>query len=92
MMADFLSSPDEVSIRGVPDFSKGKVVGLKILSIRPGSFYEAIGLDRGDTLLELNGRELEVKSGFEAFNGLAKKGKGTVKVLRGCDPILIQIN
>lgn len=93
VMTEFLSSPDAVLIRGVPSFSKDKVVGLKILSIKPGSFYEAIGLERADTLLMLNGKSPNAKqSFFEVFSDLAKKSRGTIKVLRECKPILIQIN
>lgn len=62
-------------IRAVPNFSGGKVSGMKILSVKAGSLFDKLGLKRGDILQKINGIELDVKKGFEIFNQL-KDQKG----------------
>ncbi|MBI4365721.1 MAG: hypothetical protein HY543_02765 [Deltaproteobacteria bacterium] len=57
-------------IRAVPNFQDGKVQGMKILSIKPGSIFAKLGLKRGDVLARINGFELDIKSGFQIFNQL----------------------
>lgn len=57
-------------IRAVPNFQDGKVQGMKILSIKPGSIFAKLGLKRGDVLARINGVELDIKSGFAIFNQL----------------------
>lgn len=62
-------------IRAVPNFSGGKVSGMKILSVKGDSIFAKLGLRRGDVLQKINGIELDVKRGFEIFNQL-KDQKG----------------
>ncbi|MBI2347013.1 MAG: hypothetical protein HYV03_09115 [Deltaproteobacteria bacterium] len=57
-------------IRAVPNFQEGKVQGMKILSIKPGSIFAKLGLKRGDVLARINGVELDIKKGFDLFNQL----------------------
>lgn len=57
-------------IRAVPNFAGGKVSGMKILSVKQGSLFDKLGLQRGDILEKINGMELDVKKGFEIFNQL----------------------
>lgn len=80
------------TVRAVPNFPNGKVRGMKVLSVKPGSFFEVVGLTRGDIVFEVDGKELDVKhQGITALNELAKNKRGTFKVLRNCKPILIQV-
>ncbi len=44
--------------RIVPAFKDGEPIGFKLFSIRPGSFYEAIGIRNGDVVLRINGFEV----------------------------------
>ena len=57
-------------IRAVPNFAGGKVSGMKILSVKQGSIFDKLGLQRGDILEKINGMELDVKRGFEIFGQL----------------------
>ncbi|PIR26383.1 MAG: hypothetical protein COX62_02250 [Deltaproteobacteria bacterium CG_4_10_14_0_2_um_filter_43_8] len=69
-------------IRAVPNFSGGKVAGMKILSVKNGSLFSKIGLRRGDVLQRINGLELDVKQGFAIFNQLKDAKSLTVDLIR----------
>ncbi len=44
----------------IVDFKKdGKLAGFKVRYIRRGSFFQKIGLKRGDLIVEINGEEIE---------------------------------
>lgn len=69
-------------IRAVPNFAGGRVSGLKILSVKQGSIFDKLGLQRGDILKRINGLELDVKRGFEIFNQLKEEPQLTVDLVR----------
>lgn len=69
-------------IRAVPNFAGGKVSGMKILSVKQGSLFDKLGLQRGDILQQINGLELDVKRGFEIFNQLKNETNLVVDVVR----------
>lgn len=69
-------------IRAVPNFAGGKVSGMKILSVKQGSLFDKLGLQRGDILQKINGLELDVKRGFEIFNQLKNETHLSVDVVR----------
>jgi type II secretion system protein C len=69
-------------IRAVPNFSGGKVSGMKILSVKRGSMFSKLGLRRGDVLKRINGMELDVKRGFEIFNTLKDEKSITLDLVR----------
>ncbi len=50
--------------RAVPYLRHGKTAGLRISRISPGSFYEKIGLQNGDVIIQINNRNLDNPSGF----------------------------
>lgn len=69
-------------IRAVPNFAGGKVLGMKILSVKQGSLFDKLGLQRGDVLERINGMELDVKKGLEIFNQLKDQKNLVVDVVR----------
>lgn len=69
-------------IRAVPNFEGGKVSGMKVLSVRSGSLFSKLGLQRGDILQRINGIELDVRKGFEIFNQLKDQKSLTVDLVR----------
>lgn len=73
-------------IRAVPNFADGKVSGMKILSVRNGSLFAKLGLQRGDVLKRINGIDLDVKRGFEIFNQLKDQKSFSVDLVRGGSP------
>ena len=77
-------------IRAVPNFSGGKVSGMKILSVKGGSLFARLGLKRGDILQRINGMELDVKQGFAIFNQLKDAKNLTVDLVRGGQPQTVE--
>ncbi|MDO8527615.1 MAG: type II secretion system protein GspC [Deltaproteobacteria bacterium] len=69
-------------IRAVPNFAGGKVSGMKILSVKQGSIFDKLGLQRGDILEKINGMELDVKRGFEIFGTLKDEKHLTLDLVR----------
>ena len=69
-------------IRAVPNFQDGKVQGMKILSIKPGSVFAKLGLKRGDVLARINGLELDIKTGFQIFGQLKDQKAFTLDLQR----------
>ena len=69
-------------IRAVPNFAGGKVSGMKILSVKQGSLFDKLGLQRGDILEKINGMELDVKRGFEIFTTLKDEKRLTLDLVR----------
>jgi len=70
-------------IRAVPNFQDGKVSGMKILSVKPGSVFAKLGLKRGDILNRINGVELDVRKGFEIFSQLKDQKNLSLDLVRG---------
>ncbi|MFA5811070.1 MAG: type II secretion system protein GspC [bacterium] len=77
-------------IRAVPNFSGGKVSGMKILSVKNGSLFSKLGLRRGDVLQKINGMELDVKKGFEIFNQLKEQKTITLDLIRQGQPTTLE--
>ncbi len=50
--------------RIIPNFSKGKADGFRVVSIIPNSIYERIGLKNGDILQRINGIEIKDPQSF----------------------------
>lgn len=73
-------------IRAVPNFKDNKVVGMKVLSIKPGSVFAKLGLKRGDVLSKINGIELDVKRGFDIFNQLKNQKSFNLDLIRDGAP------
>lgn len=69
-------------IRAVPHFIEGKPSGLKLLSVKTGSLFSKLGLQRGDILKKINGSEIDMKKGLELFNSLKTETHITLEVDR----------
>lgn len=69
-------------IRIVPYFVAGKAEGMKVLSVRHGSLFQKLGLRRGDILKTINGRTLDIQSGFQMFNDLKNETEFTMELDR----------
>ncbi|MBI1908892.1 MAG: hypothetical protein HYS22_01835 [Deltaproteobacteria bacterium] len=69
-------------VRIVPNFKAGKPSGLKILSIKPGSLFSKLGMQRGDVLERINGIEMDIKRGMEIFSQLKDSKNLTIDLER----------
>lgn len=66
-----LANPNEIltHARAVPNIVGGKIQGFRIFSIRPGSVYEKLGIKNGDTVLRINGVDLDSPAKALEFYG-----------------------
>lgn len=89
---DALSNLDRLytDIRAVPNFSGNQVSGMKILSVKNGSLFAKLGLQRGDVLKKINGMELDVKKGFEIFNTLKEEKHISLDLIRQGQPTTLE--
>lgn len=89
---DAISNIDRLftEIRAVPNFSGGKVSGMKILSVKGNSIFAKLGLRRGDVLQKINGLELDVKRGFEIFNQLKDQKTIQLDLIRQGQPTTME--
>ncbi|MBN1282475.1 MAG: hypothetical protein JXA24_01720 [Proteobacteria bacterium] len=89
---DALQNLDKLytEIRAVPNFSGGKVSGMKILSVKSDSIFAKLGLRRGDVLQKINGMELDVKKGFEIFSALKDEKQISLDLIRGGQPTTVE--
>lgn len=77
------------SLRAVPYFKDGQVAGFKILSVSSGSFFEQIGIRRGDVLVSINGQMIDIQSGLNTFTALEGQEKIQIGINRkGADQVL----
>ncbi len=70
-------------VRIVPHFEAGRVSGMKVLSVKPGSIIAKLGIKRGDILERINGQELDVKRGMALFTELKDQRSFTIDLKRG---------
>ncbi|MBF0104546.1 MAG: hypothetical protein HQM16_04375 [Deltaproteobacteria bacterium] len=69
-------------IRAVPYFKDDKAQGFKLLSVKRGSFFQKLGLRRGDILSSVNDKVLDIQSGMETFNTLKTETSFKVQLER----------
>lgn len=69
-------------IRAVPQFEGGKTTGLKLLSVRSGSLFAKLGLQRNDVLERINGQPFDMKKGMEIFGQLKDSDKISIDLIR----------
>jgi general secretion pathway protein C len=69
-------------IRAVPQFEGGKTTGLKLLSIREGSLFSKLGLQRNDVLQRVNGQPFDMQKGMEIFGQLKDADRVSIDLIR----------
>ena len=90
VLARVLDDPSELMKLGqtLPVMINGKMVGVQLKGIRPGSLLFAVGLSDGDTLEKVNGYELtSAEKIFEAYAHLREMPHLTMQVTRGGKPM-----
>ena len=86
-----IANPAELMrTRVVPEKEGDRVVGLKLLNIRPNSLLSNLGIQNGDRLTSINGFEMNdpVKM-VEAYNKLLRADHLAVDVVRNGKPMSI---
>lgn len=66
---------------------------LRMVGIRPDSLLGSIGLNNGDQLMTINNFDMsDPQSALQAYSRLQNADKLDVKVIRGGQPMNIEIN
>jgi len=88
LRSDFLMFTRKVRI--VPAVTNGKIHGVKLLEIEPGSLYDALGLRNDDTILDVDGRSIDsIRDAIDTHTALEKADKITVHLVRRGKPFAI---
>lgn len=70
--------------RIVPAFREGHAIGVKLFSIRPGTFFASLGLQNGDLIQRVNGFDLKDPEGaLSAYASLTAARHFEVDIERG---------
>jgi general secretion pathway protein C len=81
------------SLRFVPDRKDGKLIGLRLFGIRPGSLLNTLGLQNGDRLESINGFSIaSPQQALEAYAHLSTAKRLSVRVVRLGRPLQIDLN
>jgi general secretion pathway protein C len=70
-----------------------RVVGMRLMGVRPGSVFDALGLANGDQLTAINGFEMnDPQKMLEAYTKLMHADHLGVSVIRGGKPMNVDID
>ena len=73
------------NVKTVYDKSYREIVGVQVSNIKPGSFWETLGIRNGDVIVELNNRLIDnVEAGNNLMNSLGQEQVLHLRV-RGAD-------
>jgi general secretion pathway protein C len=80
-------------VRLAPHVQEGKVVGFRVNPGRDRATFEALGLQAGDVVTDINGTVLDDPSqGLQVFEALGETTQANVTVLREGTPQVIVID
>jgi len=80
-------------VRVSPDKEGERVLGLRLLSVRPGSLLDRFGLRAGDRLTSVNGFELaSPEKILEAYAKLRIAPQLTLALVRAGSPMTVEVN
>jgi general secretion pathway protein C len=72
-----------MKVRVVPEQEKGKLVGVRLYGVKPGSLLEAVGFEDGDRLESVNGLDISSpESALTAYAQLRVADRLIVKITR----------
>ncbi|MBA2541266.1 MAG: hypothetical protein H0V17_16615 [Deltaproteobacteria bacterium] len=87
-----LANPMEATkgARVVPAMTGGKVDGLKMYGIRPGSLWAMLGFANGDTVKTVNGLRIDnAETGLDVYQKLRSEKRFEVALVRGGKPVVL---
>ncbi len=67
----------------VPYYKDGKIIGFKVIGVKPNSFVYKMGIRRGDIILSVNNYPIRsMEEAFSAFERLKNSSEINIKLLR----------
>lgn len=89
-----LANPAELMKARIYPVREGdRVVGMKLLGVKPGSLLGSLGMQSGDQLTSINGYEMnDPQKMLEAYSKLMRADRLTATVLRNGKPVNIELN
>jgi general secretion pathway protein C len=70
-----------------------RVVGMRLMGVRPGTLLGSLGMQNGDVLTSINGFEMnDPQRMLEAYSKLMKADRLTATVMRGGRPVNIEFH
>lgn len=79
--------------RVIPNYKDGKYQGFKLVGVRPGSLYRALGIRSGDVIVKINGRVLDSPNrALELFSALKDEVIMVLELSRRGKPVTIKYN
>lgn len=91
----FLEDPREIftDARLLPNLKDGKQMGFIVNEVRPGGFYERLGIFNGDIILRANKIELtSPNDGIKMFNIIKELDRVELDIIRGGRPVTLVYN
>lgn len=81
------------SVRAVPEQMGGRIVGLRLFGVGPGSLLASVGVQNGDRIETINGLAIATPSqGIEAYGRLRSARNLKVHLVRRGQPLDLQLN
>lgn len=81
------------SVRVMPDQKGGKVVGIRVLNVRPNTLLGKLGFKNGDSIQSINGFQLSSpEKALQAYARLRTASNIAVKVTRRGKPVSIEFH
>jgi general secretion pathway protein C len=79
--------------RFLPEFDNGKPLGVRMMAVKPGTLWEALGLQSGDRIEKINGFEVgSPESMLQAYGKLTTADELSVELSRGGKRTLIEVH
>ncbi len=77
-----------MKVRVIPEKEGDRMVGMKLMGIKPGSLLGALGIQNGDRLTSINGFEMnDPQKMLEAYSKLLRADHLTASVVRNGQPM-----
>ncbi|APR84784.1 General secretion pathway protein C [Minicystis rosea] len=94
MVESTLANPGELMKTRIFPVREGeRVVGMRMMGIRPGTLLGSLGMQNGDVLTSINGFEMnDPQKMLEAYTKLMRADKLSATVMRGGRPVNIEFN
>ena len=83
----------DMEARVIPHYTNGQHNGFKLVGVRPGSLYRAIGIRSGDIIRSINGVAIDTPNkALDLYNQLKSKTKLILAIERRGQPLTLTVD